>query len=299
MASRIAIGRPTVPLASVRQRLSFCSGDEGSNIYIGWPEYISTDEVNIVANINRVSLNGTPIDVIGANAAAAMVLARLDGGVRTRVAAVNAAIAVMASDDNALRNALNSCDLVIADGKWAAVAASCLSGRWVPHTNTSPFLRALFFRCTKRGLRVFLLGARPEVVRQAAEQLPQLFPGVDVVGFEHGYFRLDEEEALISRINDTKAEILLVGMTTPKKELLIRQYWSTLNVPIAFGIGGLIDIWGGKTKEAPEWVRNSGFEWLFRLAQEPYRLGRRYTIDNLSFFWLIIRQAFGKTVANN
>ncbi len=243
--------------------------------------------------MDRVHIQGTPIDAVGADEAATLVLQRLESGQRTRIAAVNAAITVMASKTPALRRALEECEVVIADGKWAAVAASCLSRRWVPHTNTSPFLRALFQRCKSRGLAVFLLGAYPATVERAAARLPLLFPGIRVAGFANGYFTPDEESALLAKINASGAELLLVGMTTPKKEFYIRNIWPELHVPIAFGIGGFIDVWGEKTREAPEWVRSSGFEWLFRLVQEPVRLGRRYTVDNVLFGWLVLRQLMG------
>lgn len=247
--------------------------------------------------MNRVNIQGTPIDAVDADEAAALVLQRLESGQRTRIAAVNAAITVMASKAPALRRALQECEVVIADGKWAAVAASCLSRRWVPHTNTSPFLRALFARCRGRGLAVFLLGAHPATVERAAQRLPQLFPGIRVAGFANGYFTRNDESALLAKINTSGAELLLIGMTTPKKEFYIRDNWSGLQVPIAFGIGGFIDVWGEKTRESPEWVRSSGFEWLFRLAQEPVRLGRRYTVDNVLFGWLVLRQLVGNRVA--
>lgn len=246
--------------------------------------------------MDRVNIQGTPIDVLTATEAATLVLSRLESGERTRIAAVNAAIAVMASKTPSLRQALQDCDVVIADGKWAAVAAACLSARWVPHTNTSPFLKALFERCRSRGLSVFLLGARPVIVERAAERLPLLFPGIRVTGFANGYFTNDEEAALATEINNSGAELLLIGMTTPRKEFYIRDNWAGLNVPIAFGIGGLIDVWGGKTRESPEWIRRCGFEWLFRLVQEPVRLGRRYTVDNVAFGWLIVKQLLGYRV---
>jgi N-acetylglucosaminyldiphosphoundecaprenol N-acetyl-beta-D-mannosaminyltransferase len=99
---------------------------------------------------------------------------------------------------------------------------------------------------------VFLLGACPEVVTRAAAQLPKLFPNITVVGFEYGYFTDEEEDAIVAKINASESDLLLVGMTTPKKEMLIKKHWAHLSVSMAFGIGGLVDIWGGKTREVPE-----------------------------------------------
>jgi len=200
---------------------------------------------------------------------------------------------VMAARDQCLCGALQKFDVVIADGAWTAVAASLLFRRRVPHTNTSPFIRALFRDPGPEKLRVFLLGARPEIVASAAVQLPRLHPTVTVVGYQHGYFNTEDEDQIVESIEHSGAQILLIGISTPKKELFIRRHWSRLNVCMAFGIGGLVDIWGGKTSEAPEWVRKSGFEWLFRLVQEPRRLWRRYTVDGLAFLHIVLKQAFG------
>jgi N-acetylglucosaminyldiphosphoundecaprenol N-acetyl-beta-D-mannosaminyltransferase len=222
--------------------------------------------------MKRVSISGVSIDVVTAEDAAHWVRGRIEHGVKTSVAAVNAALVVMATRDESYSGALKDFDLVIADGVWTAVAASLLCRCRVPYTNTSPFIRALFRRPEHGGLRVFLLGARADVVEKAAVELPRLYPTVSVVGHEDGYFGSDEEARILERVNSSGAHILLIGMSSPQKEMFIRKYWSQLNVPVAFGIGGLIDIWGGKTVEAPSWVKHSGLEWLFRFMQEPKRL---------------------------
>jgi N-acetylglucosaminyldiphosphoundecaprenol N-acetyl-beta-D-mannosaminyltransferase len=243
--------------------------------------------------MKRTHIADVPIDIVTAEEAARWVLDRIRQGVRTSVAAVNAAIVVMATRDPRLPRWLENFDLVIADGVWTAVAASLLSRARVPYANTSPFIRALFRRSGPGGLRVYLLGALPAVVERAAAQLPRLFPTVRVVGHEDGYFAAEDEHGIVERINKSGADILLIGITTPKKEMFIRRYWSELNVGMAFGIGGLIDIWGGQTTEAPFWIKNCGFEWLFRLIQEPKRLWRRYTVDNLCFLRIVVKQALG------
>jgi N-acetylglucosaminyldiphosphoundecaprenol N-acetyl-beta-D-mannosaminyltransferase len=243
--------------------------------------------------MKRVHIQGVPIDIATADEAVDRVLDRVAKGERTRVAGVNASVAVMAGVDVSLLKALQECDLVLADGKWVAMAATCLSRRWVPHTNTSPFLRLLLRRWGGGGLRIFLLGGNLEIVRRAAAKLPRLFSNIVVVGYAHGYYAREEEDAIVDRINASGADVVLVGMPTPKKEMLIRNHWPRMTAAVTLGIGGLIDIWGGKTQESPEWVRNSGFEWLFRLVQEPRRLWKRYTVDNLTFLWMIVMQACG------
>lgn len=130
---------------------------------------------------------------------------------------------------------------------------------------------------------MFLLGASSEVVTEAAANLARFHPNAKVVGYENGYFDLKGEPRVIDLINRSGATAVLVGISSPKKELFIHRHWDNLNVLLSVGVGGQFDIWGGGTREAPDWVRRYGFEWFFRLMQEPKRLLKRYTIENIRF----------------
>lgn len=241
--------------------------------------------------MDRVFIGKAPIDVIGAVEAAQWVLDRVHRGIRTRIAPVNSAIVVAARTQPSFAETLESFDLLLADGFWPAFSATLLFRTKVPHTNTSPFLRALFQQCGPAGMKVFLLGARPEVVAIAASNLTRFHPNAIVVGYENGYFDPDDASHFIDLINASGATALFVGISSPKKELFIERHWSKLNVLLSVGVGGQFDIWGGQTREAPDWVRKWGLEWFFRLIQEPNRLLKRYTIENIRFVLIVLGQA--------
>lgn len=243
--------------------------------------------------IKRIHVGKAPIDVIGAEEAARWVLDRLYHGVRTRVAPVNSAIVVATEAQASFAEVLETFDLLLADGFWPALSASLLCGPCVPHTNTSPFLRALFRQSGPDGMKVFLLGARSEIVTEAAANLTRFHPNAKVVGYENGYFDLKDEPRVIDLINTSGATAVLVGISSPKKELFIRRHWAELNVLLSVGVGGQFDIWAGETREASELIREYGFEWFFRLSQEPGRLWKRYTIENLRFIFIVFKQALG------
>jgi N-acetylglucosaminyldiphosphoundecaprenol N-acetyl-beta-D-mannosaminyltransferase len=244
-----------------------------------------------IQTIKRIHIGKAPIDIIGADEAAHWVLNRLYHKVRTCVAPVNSAIVVASENQPQYVEVLESFDLLITDGLWPALSASLLYGARVPHTNTSPFLRALFRQSGPDGLKVFLLGARSEVVADAAANLARFHPNAKVIGYENGYFNHEDETKIVDLINKSGATTLLIGISSPKKELFINRHWDNLNLLLSVGVGGQFDIWGGITREAPDWVRKCGFEWLFRLMQEPKRLLKRYTADNIRFLFIVFKQA--------
>src|ERR1700691_4726766 len=191
----------------------------------------------------RIHLGGTPIDVLSAEHAALLVSRRFKAGLRTTVAPVNAAIVDLASNNQDFRMILEGFDLVLADGLWPALAATCLFRIRVHHANTLPFIRALFQCPTSNALKVFLLGAKPDVVARAAARFHRLHQNVTVVGYRDGYFKSDDESSIVDIINKSGANILLLGTSSPKKELFIQQNWNELTVSIGIGVGGLFDVW--------------------------------------------------------
>jgi N-acetylglucosaminyldiphosphoundecaprenol N-acetyl-beta-D-mannosaminyltransferase len=243
--------------------------------------------------LKRVLIGNTPIDVINVKDGAFWVRKRLNEGKRTFVAPINAALVVMASRDHEFREVLFNFDLILADGFWPALAATCIYRTHIPHTNTLPFIRALFENTEEEKFKVFLLGARAEVVSSAAIRLKNIHTNVKVVGCRDGYFNSDEELEVVDQINKSGAKILLIGMGSPKKEFFAQKYCDKLHIQVSVGVGGLFDIWGGSISEAPNWVRRCGFEWFYRLFQEPRRLWKRYTVDNFRFILLVLRQYFG------
>lgn len=244
--------------------------------------------------MHRIFLDASPIDIATAEEAAEWTLERMERGERTSVAGVNASIAVLAQEEPDVSRMLKEFDLVLADGLWLAWAASVLNGRKVPHANTSPFVKEVFKKSGSGTLKVFLLGAQQEVVTRASERMTEFHPQAEVVGFENGYFKEEDEAGVVERINASGAEVVLVGMSTPMKEQFIRRHWADLNVGISIGVGGLFDVWAGKTHEVSDLLRRLGLEWVFRLFQEPRRLFLRYTVANSRFIWLVVKLLFRK-----
>ena len=151
-------------------------------------------------------------------------------------------------------------------------------------------MNGLLARATERGYRVYLLGARPDVVGDAVAALRMRHPEVVLAGYRHGYFARSEEGEVVSAIAAARPDILFLALETPQKELFLARHRETLHVPFAMGVGGSLDVLAGRRRRAPRWAQRAGLEWAFRLVQEPRRLGRRYAVGNARFAWLVARE---------
>ena len=203
---------------------------------------------------------------------------------------VNVDKIVKANRDPALRQIINDCDLINADGM-PVVWASRLLGKPLKERVTGVDLfEALMARAADKGWRVFLLGAREEVVSGVARLYPARYPGLTLAGYRNGYWTPEEEEKVVADIAATRPDILFVAISSPKKEAFLARYQAAMKVPFAMGVGGTFDVAVGLVKRAPVWMQNAGLEWFYRFLQEPRRMFRRYFIDDMAFVALFARE---------
>lgn len=125
-----------------------------------------------------------------------------------------------------------------------------------------------------RRYKVFFLGSTHDILSLAVESAKVRLPAFDIVGSHDGYFSRDMVRDVIDVINDSKADILFVGMGFPKQELFIHDHLKELKVPVKITVGGSFDVISGTLKRAPLWMQKAGIEWGYRLLQEPSRIGR-------------------------
>ena len=213
------------------------------------------------------------------------------------VLTANAAILCMKRRDRALDSACRNADLVVPDGA-SVVWASRLAGLPLPARIAGVDLTvALLEAAAQHGLRVYLLGARTEVVTRLAEICKRDYPGLVVAGFRDGYFGEAEHASVVEQIRKSDADLLFVGMPSPFKEIFCERFRSALGVPVMMGVGGSFDVLAGYIRRAPRWVQKLGMEWLWRLCMEPRKLWKRYLLTNSEFLWLtsklVARERFG------
>lgn len=222
------------------------------------------------------------------------VVSLAERAVRTRtrllVGVLNAAKVVKLRRDPLLRTSLLECDLLLADGQ-SVVWASRLLGRSLPERVAGiDLFEALLDLADRDHLRVYLLGARPEVLARVVEVVHQRWPDVVVAGSRDGYFTDDEAPEVAREIRAARADLLFLGMTTPKKEIFLGTHGPTLDVPVQHGVGGSFDVLAGVARRAPRSWQRLGMEWAYRLLQEPRRLARRYLVTNTLFLLLLAEE---------
>jgi beta-1,4-glucosyltransferase len=170
---------------------------------------------------------------------------------------------------------------VVNDGIGMDLAARLMHGqRFKENLNGTDFIPRLLGG-SPLPLRVFLFGARPEVVREASRTVERRF-GHTVVGAMAGYGV--EDELVCERIRTAQPDVVLVALGNPLQEQWILDHAKLLPPALYVGVGALFDFLADRAVRAPVWVRKLHLEWLFRLLQEPKRLWKRYTVDAFKFF---------------
>jgi len=204
-----------------------------------------------------------------------------------QIGVVNAAKLVNIQRDAELRADVLSSDLVLADGM-AVVWASRLLGRGLPERVTGiDLMMGMLTRANAAGYRVYCLGATPEVLGGVLGRIKREYPGIAIAGSHHGYFKESEEGAVAAHIEAARPDILLIAMTSPRKERFLSRWSRRLAVPVCHGVGGSFDVFAGYVQRAPERWQRMGLEWLYRIKQEPRRLWKRYFTTNSAFVAMV------------
>jgi N-acetylglucosaminyldiphosphoundecaprenol N-acetyl-beta-D-mannosaminyltransferase len=214
---------------------------------------------------------------------------RITNGQFTQHVVVNVAKVVQMQEDSELADAVRACDLINIDGA-GIVFAGRIAGLKIPERVAGiDLFEALMRYAVKDRRSVYLLGGKPDVIRKTVLRLQHDNPGLNIAGFQHGYFWEDEEET-VRQIRASGAEMLFVGISSPLKERFINRWRDDFGVVFAMGVGGTFDVVAGKVRRAPKWMQRAGLEWLFRVLQEPRRMWKRYLVTNSRFLLLLARE---------
>lgn len=237
--------------------------------------------------VARVELLGCSFDQVGMQSTVERCLEWCDGSrVPHTVVTMNAALLCMMRRDPDLRNACLGGDLIVADGV-PVVWTSRLCGRALPERVAGVDLMVrLLSEGAARGLGVYFLGARQEVVQKLVHYCRSAHPGLEIVGWRDGYFGADKHSTVAAEIAERRPHMLFVGMPSPFKETWCERYKDTLGVPVIVGVGGSFDVLTGYVRRAPGMLQKIGMEWSWRLAMEPRKMWKRYLRTNSEFLWI-------------
>lgn len=211
-----------------------------------------------------------------------------------QIVTVNVDFIKLAKADPAYRRLINTADVSVADGMPLLWAARLIGAPLPERITGTDLVLGCAELAAADGRRLFLLGAAPGVAERAAAELRQRFPGLNICGVyapPFGAWPEDEDRQIVARVQAARPDVLFVAFGAPRQDVWIREHLAELDVPVSIGIGGTLNFLAGKIRRAPQWMQDSGLEWLYRIAQEPGRLWKRYLLEDLPIFLQLIAQA--------
>lgn len=220
----------------------------------------------------KVDILGVGVDDLTVEEAVAAAAALLDGEGFHYAVTPNPEFLLSAKKDPEFRAVLNGADLSLPDGIGVVYAAKILGRPLKGRAPGVDFAQALMTRMSHTGQSLFLLGAKPGVAEQAAENLRRSHPGLLICGVHDGYFQ--EDGPVIEAIRAARADVVFVCLGAPKQELWMAKNGPLTGAKLAVGLGGCLDVFAGNVQRAPEKWQKAGLEWLYRLIKEPSRFGR-------------------------
>ncbi len=201
-----------------------------------------------------------------------------------------------AQHDEALRRIHNRAFLVVPDGMPMVWVGRAQGLRDMRRVYGPDLMLEICRRSVATGTRHFLYGGRQGVADELADRLLTLFPGIQITGTYCPPFRPlnpAEEQDLVQRVTEARPDYFWIGLSTPKQEKFAAAWLDRLDATVMLGVGAAFDLHTGRMTDAPAWMKNTGLQWLHRLAQEPRRLARRYLVNNPLFVLRILLQFAG------
>lgn len=207
---------------------------------------------------------------------------------------VNTDVLVKAETDHRLRDILNQADFTLTDGKPLIWISRLLHTPIKEKVSGSDLVPRLCAMAEKNGWTIFILGGAEGVAQTAAENLKIKYRQLKVVGTYSPHYQFEKDEKELARIEEivkkASPDILIVSLGCPKQELLVAEYYQKYGAVLSVCAGATVDFLAGNIRRCPKWVSNIGFEWFFRFLMEPRRLFKRYFIDDMKIFGMVIRE---------
>ncbi len=220
----------------------------------------------------RIELLGVGFDNVTMEEAVQRGVALLESDGTHYVVTPNPEIVETCRENPAAMAAVNGADLVLPDGIGVVYGSRLrktpLKGR-VPGIE---FGAEMLKQCAALGKKVYLLGSKPGVAEAAAGKMRLDYPGLLIVGTADGYFK--DDAAAAAKVRESGAELVFVCLGAPKQEIFMKEYGEATGAHLLLGLGGSLDVFAGNVERAPQFYRDHGLEWFYRLMKNPSRLGR-------------------------
>lgn len=247
--------------------------------------------------LNSTEVLGYPVSSQGLGANVSWTFRLLEQRTSCRhIACANPHSLITAQSDPDGRNALMQADVLLPDGFGIILAGKLQKTPFTERVAGSEFFHEFSRQANQRGgVRYFFLGSTDAVLEKICRRLKKDFPSIEIAGSYSPPFKEEfdaqDNQQMLKAVNESRADVLWVGMTALKQEKWIHANKAQLEVPLACAIGAVFDFYAGNKKRAPHWMGRIGLEWLPRLLREPRRLWRRNFVSTPLFLQAVIRQS--------
>ena len=237
----------------------------------------------------RLEILGVGIDKLTGQEALQQIGAFIASGQPHQIVTANAEIIYQASKNEKMRSVINKAQMVTADGSGVVWASRQLSQPLPQRVTGIDLVNGICEQSAKEKWKIYILGSAPGVAATAAVNIRDKFPGCNIIGTHHGYFNAKEEKQILAELEQLQPDVLFVALGAPKQEYWIADHIEQLQIPVAMGIGGSMDVLSGNVKRAPKWMQKMSLEWLYRLLIQPTRFKRRLALPK--FMLAVKKQA--------
>lgn len=243
----------------------------------------------------RIEILHTVIDVLTVEETIERVKEYIDEGCGLHLMGVNADKINMLNENERLKTIVNGCGIINADGASVVLASKYLRKPLPERVAGIDLMLDLVQLASREHYKVFLLGAKQEIVEKTKAVLLDNNPGLEIVGIRNGYFKEENWGEVAEEIRKSGAQLVFVGITSPLKEYIVENFQKEQHLNCVFmGVGGSFDVISGSIPRAPIWMQKCNLEWLFRVMQEPKRLFKRYFVGNWKFIMAVVKEKRGK-----
>lgn len=254
------------------------------------PDYKEATQEKILGSNHRITILNTIIDVLNVQETIELVEKYVKTKTPLHLMGVNADKINEVNQNERMKQIVNSCGVINADGGSVIMASKYLKKPLPERVAGIDLMQSLVALSEKKRYSIYLLGAKQEVVEIIVEVLKKKHPNLILSGFHNGYFKESDWPEISRELKESNPDFVFVGITSPLKEYLIEYLQDNGHTSVFMGVGGSFDVISGNIPRAPMWMQKCYLEWLFRVIQEPKRLFKRYFVGNWFFIKAVIKE---------
>ncbi len=231
-------------------------------------------KINYMERITKKVL-GYNVDILTFDDAITKVIESIKNSEGMQIVTINPEMIELANRDKEFSDVLNNAKLIIPDGSGIKLALK-LKGIKQEQIPGVDFSKKLIEICSKENYKIALIGAKEEVIVKTVENLKKEFPNLNISYSRNGYFTPEEENQIVTEIENSGAKLILSALGAPKQEIFNRKCKEQMPQSVFIGVGGSFDVWAGTVERAPLLFRKFGCEWIYRTLKQPKRIKRIY-----------------------